>query len=300
MKFHPAAELFPLLEGEEFEKFKADIQKNGCLESIIFLDDMILDGRNRWRACQELGIEPQVEDFEGLYPGVDPVEFVISKNLHRRHLNESQRAMVAAKIANLPQGVRKDRAANLQVLPITQESAAKLLNVSERSVADAKAILKKAPKQVGQIERGKKTIHKAKQEMSLSEMEKKQTRIHRRDSENLYILKSKWSKASKTDRNGFLRFIKQDSPDTAIPDLPDAPLGARKFLERLHKGWEMVPKRFPDEILSDNQGVVEMYAGQFFFLFEPFIKIRPSEDFIKRITGGTNKEKPKKKGGEKV
>jgi hypothetical protein len=65
---------------------------------------------------------------------------VISKNLHRRHLDESQRQMVAAKIANLSHGVRADRAANLPVLTLTQAEAAKMMNVSERGVRDAKKV----------------------------------------------------------------------------------------------------------------------------------------------------------------
>ena len=75
----------------------------------------------------------------------NPLAYVISANLQRRHLSESQRAMVAAKLANLPDGVRKDRSANLRTLSVSQPEAAKLLNVSVRSVQSAKALLVAAP-----------------------------------------------------------------------------------------------------------------------------------------------------------
>jgi len=89
MKYHPASELFPLMEGEEFEEFKKDIEKKGCREPIVILDEMILDGRNRWRACEELGINPPIKEW---CSDESPVEFVISMNLHRRHLSPEQKA----------------------------------------------------------------------------------------------------------------------------------------------------------------------------------------------------------------
>jgi hypothetical protein len=58
-------------------------------------------------------------------------------NLKRRHLNESQRAMIAAKIANMHQGQHDNKPANL---PVSQTQAAELLNVSERTVRSAKSV----------------------------------------------------------------------------------------------------------------------------------------------------------------
>jgi len=87
LNFHPAAEIFPLLEGPEFAALVADIATHGQLEPIRLYDGMILDGRNRYRACLELGLKPVTNE----YTGDDPQALVVSLNLYRRHLSRSQR-----------------------------------------------------------------------------------------------------------------------------------------------------------------------------------------------------------------
>jgi hypothetical protein len=133
MKFHPYADILPLLEGEAFDALVVDIGTNGLLEPITIHEGMILDGRNRYRACAAAGIEPQFLEFEG----DDPLGFVLSLNLHRRHLSEAQRAMVAAEIATLGRGAPKKSAAWRN---ISQPEAAKRLNVSGRGLQRAAVI----------------------------------------------------------------------------------------------------------------------------------------------------------------
>src|SRR5215813_6938268 len=103
LEFHPLANVFPLMEGEEFDELVADIKANGQHEPVTVYEGEILDGRNRYRACRRLGIEPNFT----AYTDDDPVAFAVSLNLRRRHLDESQRAMVAAKLAKLAHGQRQ-------------------------------------------------------------------------------------------------------------------------------------------------------------------------------------------------
>lgn len=166
---HPAADMFPMLEASRFDEFVADIHAHGQQDPIVRVWEgampLVLDGRNRLRACIRLGIEPRFRDFEG----TDDVAYVISANLHRRHLNESQRAMVAARLPGFTRG--GDRRSRLSLASVdvfsavaadaspdaknivavadratrlTQAQAAALMNVSERSVQSAKRVVRLA------------------------------------------------------------------------------------------------------------------------------------------------------------
>jgi N6-adenosine-specific RNA methylase IME4/ParB-like chromosome segregation protein Spo0J len=119
------------MEGTHFDELVASIKANGLREPIVIFEDKILDGRNRDRACAAVGVAPVYAPFRG----DDPVAFVLDANLHRRHLSESQRAMVAAKLATLRDGQRADLVQGLSI-----GRASELLNVGERSVARAREI----------------------------------------------------------------------------------------------------------------------------------------------------------------
>ena len=132
------------LTGEAFREFVEDIRVNGQREPVVLdSDGRLIDGRNRARACQVLGIDVR----ETRYTGDDAEAWIISHNVHRRHLTESQRAMVAAKLANLRQwGRAVSKLANWRSLasePVSKVAtadAAKALNVSSRSVDRARQI----------------------------------------------------------------------------------------------------------------------------------------------------------------
>ena len=150
--YHPLAELFPLMEGAAFEELVADIKAHGLHNPITLYETNILDGRNRERACEEAGVEP----FYDSYDGDDPLGFVVSQNVARRHLDDSQRAMIAARVENMPPHRPAGKDANLHT---SRNEAARLLSVSVRSVASASAVLDKAdPAVVKAVEQGRVTV----------------------------------------------------------------------------------------------------------------------------------------------
>ena len=136
LPLHPAAELFPVMDEAAFAALVADIAAHGQREPILVLDGQVIDGRHRLRACEQLGLEPLVRQVSA--DDGDPFGLVVSLNLHRRHLSEGQRAIIAARLATLPHG-RPD--ANAQICAFTQDEAAQHLKVSRRTVQHARAVL---------------------------------------------------------------------------------------------------------------------------------------------------------------
>ena len=154
---HPAAEAFPMMAGADFDRLVEDIRSHGLREAIwLDAEGRILDGRNRERACRLAAVPPAYR----VHDGDDPTAFIVSLNLHRRHLSESQRAMVAARLATMRQGERTD------LSPIGerfgQAEAARLLNVGKRNVERAARVREAgAPVLVRAVEEGKIAVSDA-------------------------------------------------------------------------------------------------------------------------------------------
>lgn len=91
-ELHPLCTLFPRMSGDEFDALVADITANGLQNPIVLFDDMVLDGGNRYRACQVANVEPRFQAFAG----GDIVQYVLSANLHRRHLAQGQVAAITS------------------------------------------------------------------------------------------------------------------------------------------------------------------------------------------------------------
>lgn len=178
MDAHPAAALFPLMSGEEFDAFVADIKAHGLREPIVMADGKVLDGRNRLRACEQLGIKPSSIEWDG---NGTPEEFVVSENLHRRHLNASQRGMIAARLPLLRPGnvvaqqceIGNSTPSQPVVIanetaekphpkaPISSAKAAAALKVNRSTVLDAKLVLASAnAEDIAQIDRGELSVNR--------------------------------------------------------------------------------------------------------------------------------------------
>jgi N6-adenosine-specific RNA methylase IME4 len=160
LPFHPLANLFPLMEGAAFDDLTGDIRSNRQREDIVTLNGVILDGLNRYRACLAAGISPQFRGFGCVSgDGDSALAFIISKNLRRRHLNESQRAMAAARLATMRQGERTDLQLSVTLPKVSQPQAAELMNVSARLLRSAKTVQDSgAPALVRAIEQGRLSV----------------------------------------------------------------------------------------------------------------------------------------------
>jgi ParB-like chromosome segregation protein Spo0J len=171
VKSHKLANYFPIIEGEEFDLLVESIRKNGQREPIVIYDGQILDGINRWRACERLGIEPVTKE---LPEGEDPLQYVVDENIRRRHMDVSQRAMLATEME--PEFAEKARANLSTKLPggetrrsedrqelgreavTARAQTAKVFGVSGPTIQRAKRVKQEAPDRVADIVSGKTTV----------------------------------------------------------------------------------------------------------------------------------------------
>lgn len=154
MEWHPYAKLFPMLSDEQTEALADDIRANGLRTPIIVdVNERIIDGRNRSVACVLANVRPTLEVFHGNDREI--LKLVCSLNVHRRHLSDAQRDMIAASIANMPAHVTATKSrihdapdgASCEPL-VTQSEAAELLNVKKRSVQRAAKVIEDAVPEV--------------------------------------------------------------------------------------------------------------------------------------------------------
>ena len=143
---HELADIFPAMTGDEYEALKTDIEAQGQLDPVPLWREnpgtawQVLDGRHRLRACAELGIEPR---YAELPDGTNPARHVVAANLNRRHLSESQRAMIAAKLSggSRPGGDRRSDHYDNCRNGFTQDEAADVFSVSVKTIQRGRQVL---------------------------------------------------------------------------------------------------------------------------------------------------------------
>lgn len=145
MRAHPAADLFPMMTDEEVGALAVDIKSNGLRQPIVLIEEsgerMILDGRNRARACAIADVETRTI----MFAGDDPYALVCSANLLRRHLSVTERSFIAEQLASLRLGANQHTEGRPAGSPsvTAREDAARLLNVGITSVTRARRVLER-------------------------------------------------------------------------------------------------------------------------------------------------------------
>jgi N6-adenosine-specific RNA methylase IME4 len=170
LKFHPLANLFPMLSDSELDDLGTDINLNGQVETVKLHRGMVLDGRNRYTACAKFNIGVRTELFHGSER--EALNFVCSKNLNRRHLSEHDRLRIAANMQKLKFGTNRytregspigepklsliaDEPMQAGEKPLSQAERADLLQVSKRSLERADTLYEKgAPELQAAFESG--------------------------------------------------------------------------------------------------------------------------------------------------
>jgi ParB-like nuclease domain len=167
LQAHPFAELFPGLPAHELAQLAQDIKERGQLEPIILCNGLILDGRNRYRACQIAGVKPRIEEFNAKAAKRSPEEFVLSRNLRRRHLSMGQKAAIAldwSEQIELNPDPEKIRAAGRPKGALSQ--AAKYVGINEQRVFEVRQIRDANSSLYQQVKKGRRSLNSALAEIS--------------------------------------------------------------------------------------------------------------------------------------
>ncbi|WP_434657340.1 hypothetical protein [Sulfurimonas sp. NW9] len=131
---HKIADVYPMMSDKELQALISSMEVDGYDESqpIYLFEDKILDGRNRYKAAQEAGVEPAFKVFEGTYEEAEKKSILLNSN--RRHMSTSQKAMIAA------MEIQKSRD-DTGRKKITIPKASIIYAVSPRSISEALQIL---------------------------------------------------------------------------------------------------------------------------------------------------------------
>jgi hypothetical protein len=196
MPVHPVCDLFPLIEGDDFLALCGDIQEHGLVNPIVIHEGQIVDGRNRFLACEDMGVKPRFIEWRVLYRGSMTVtRWIWSINVARRHLTieqilaleiavrglelkeQAHQREIAGKsadgtgggrghklnpVTNRSQGLAfADVPPQEQRAPAVRKQIATEVGVSERKVQQALNVQNANPALLKQVAQGKTTLREA-------------------------------------------------------------------------------------------------------------------------------------------
>lgn len=238
MKYHEYANIYRMLPEPELYKLAEDIKAKGQLLPITSYEGQILDGRNRYKACEIAGVDPRIEE----YAGDDPLGLVASLNDHRRHDTENERAMVGARMANL-KAHRPKLTSSMEMVneqpAISIERAAELSGSTPASIKRAKPIVQSGiPELQDMVDSGEVSI--------------------RAGSEVAKLPKEDQRKAVSGGADGVKKAAKKAISNTppkpkrksTIPNEADIEKENQRIFNNLKTSWAIAPKPIREKFLE--------------------------------------------------
>jgi len=247
MKAHNYADIFPMMTQREYNELKRDIKENGQIDGITIYEDKILDGRNRFKALTELGIKPNLIE----YKGDNPLQHVMSINLKRRHLTDSQKAIVGiryveyySKIAKQSQGQRSDLTSGNQFPEVKRatDRAGDVVGVSGRYIRIAEEVLRIKPEMEEKIMSGEIKLKQVHRDIKLDEQKKEIESLKEVTGEyDVIVIDPPWqySEGEKYDNESYMGRVIAPYPTMTLPEIRNIKLPSADnsvlFLWTTHK-----------------------------------------------------------------
>jgi len=224
--FHELASYLPLIEGEDFDNLVEDIRQFGQIEPAVLFDGKILDGRNRYRACKQLGIDIKVREWNpSEFTGITPLQFVISENIVRRHLNIAQRSEIGLLLLEEEEKLTKERVKEMRLEKVELMRLEK--EAKERKDKTLEEDISRSKKKIEEMSKGE-TIKIVGEKVKVSgdsiKQAKKIKEVAKKDKE----IAEEWEKAKKGDTgvSGVYKKVKEKefvkSLETTEPEVKKA------------------------------------------------------------------------------
>ena len=222
LKAHEIAEIFPLMSSKEFSELKRDIKENGLLDPVVVYEGQILDGRNRYNACKELKLDYTTREYDG----DNPLQYVMSTNLKRRHLTDSQKAIVGIRYKKYyakyyHQGTRTDLINGTSSMS-SRDRAGEVVGVSGRYIDIAEEVLKARPEKEKEIMLGDIKLKQVYRDIKLEKQKKEIEQIKEVTGEYEVIVIDppwKYSEDDEYDNEYYMGRVVAPYPTMTIPDI---------------------------------------------------------------------------------
>jgi hypothetical protein len=223
LPFHPIANIFPLMTGKDLDDLVEDIRRHGLHEPTTVYEDKVLEGRNRELACIEAGAERHYQQFQS----DDPVAYVISANIRRRHLDAGQKGELIAKLLKMqPEKSDRQVAVTAKIAHTTVARTRKALersgDVEQRSTRTDAAGRQQPAKRKKTAAAARSTKTRRPAEPVTPEQEPTPA-----EANSYTALVAAWLAASLDDRHRFLSFVGARFIETAADGL-DIPAFLRR------------------------------------------------------------------------
>lgn len=251
---HPLCKILPEMQEDIYKALVRDIAAKGLNVPILLFDGQILDGRHRYKACKEAGVNPLFVN----YTGSDPAGYVASSCLHR-NLSSSQRAMIAFGFLEYEKELAKTRQVELGrshgaplqtdkpegVKGQARERAGARLGVGGTTVSKAARVIEKgSPELIDKVRSG---------EIALNEATKILTLGHSAQKKIVELSKSERSKSigASTARSTAAKL--RHSP-TQIAEAPGTP-----FLRMYLSAFERLAIVLAEQGIKDERQIAKMF-----------------------------------------
>ena len=285
--FHPISDIFPMLPDDALQELADDIQKHGLLMPILLFENKVLDGRNRARACEMVRVSARYELFHS-ESTEDAVNYVLSTNLHRRHLTDQQKFRAVRKAEEIRGRARQRQAEGRQegghiagrgrpkdsfpadnAVKLSEETRkephegevaydiARMLDVSPRKVYQMEQIEREAPEPLRDaVERGEISVNAA--SIIISGMEKDELEKVVEETETSQLAETVKSEAKKIKD----KKKKKRAPRIHVENPFEGIERVDMMLTRLKQYWQEISPELRAEFLAWVGDHLEEYPTQ--------------------------------------